>query len=53
MDANASRTISGINDDIDPPANAPSKLVSTRAVAEPRKTAAGLFVVPLIAKVAI
>ena len=38
--------------DIDPPAKAPNKLANTRANADPKKTANGLFDVPLIVKVA-
>ena len=44
--------ISGTKLDIDPPANAPNKLAKTRAVEEPKKTAKGLFDVPLIVNVA-
>ena len=44
--------ISGKKLDIDPPANAPSKLANIRAVEEPKKTAKGLLDVPLIVKVA-
>ena len=44
--------ISGTTLDIDPPANAPNKLAKTRAVEEPKKTAKGLFDVPLIVNVA-
>ena len=46
------KIISGIKLDIDPPANAPNKLAKTRAVEEPKKTAKGLFDVPLIVNVA-
>ena len=44
--------ISGTKFDIDPPANAPIKLANTRAVEEPKKTANGLFELPLIVNVA-
>ena len=44
--------ISGTKFDIDPPANAPIKLAKISAVDEPKKTAKGLFEVPLIVKVA-
>ena len=44
--------ISGTKFDIDPPANAPNKLARMRAVEEPKKTAKGLFDVPLIVNVA-
>ena len=44
--------ISGTKFDIDPPANAPNKLARMRAVDEPKKTAKGLFDVPLIVNVA-
>ena len=43
---------SGTKFEIEPPANAPTKLANTRAVEEPKKTAKGLLVVPLIVKVA-
>ncbi len=46
------RVFSGIIEDIDPPAKAPSKLARTRADAEPMKTANGFLEVPLIATVA-
>ena len=46
------KIISGTKLDIDPPANAPTKLANTRAVEEPKNTAKGLFDVPLIVKVA-
>ena len=46
------RTTSGKKLDIDPPVKAPSKLAKTRADEEPKKTANGLFEVPLIVKVA-
>ena len=44
--------ISGTKLDIDPPAKAPNKLAKIRAVDDPKKTAKGLFDVPLIVKVA-
>ena len=44
--------ISGKKLEIDPPANAPIRLANIRAVEEPKKTANGLFEVPLIVKVA-
>ena len=37
---------------MDPPAMAPKRLATTKALAEPRKTAKGQFVVPLRATVA-
>ena len=43
---------SGKNLEIEPPVNAPSKLAKTSAEEDPRKTANGLFEVPLIVKVA-
>ena len=51
-DANDFKIISGRKFEIDPPANAPIKLANTRAVEEPKKTAKGLFDVPLIVNVA-
>ena len=51
-DANDFNKISGKKLEIDPPANAPIKLANTRAVEEPKKTATGLFDVPLIVNVA-
>ena len=44
--------VSGTKLEIDPPANAPTKLANTRAVEEPKNTAKGLLDVPLIVKVA-
>ena len=38
--------------EIEPPVKAPSKLAKTRAEEDPKKTAKGLFEVPLIVKVA-
>ena len=46
------RTTSGKKLEIDPPVKAPSKLAKTSAEEDPRKTANGLFEVPLIVKVA-
>ena len=46
------RTTSGKKLEIDPPVKAPSKLAKTSADDDPRKTANGLFEVPLIVKVA-
>jgi len=52
MEAIDLRTTSGKKLDIEPPVNAPSKLAKTSAEEDPRKTANGLFEVPLIVKVA-
>ena len=52
MDAIDFNMISGTKLEIDPPANAPTKLANTRAVEEPKNTANGLLDVPLIVKVA-
>ena len=52
MDAIDLRTTSGKKPEIDPPVKAPSKLAKTSAEEDPRKTANGLFEVPLIVKVA-
>ena len=52
MDAIDLRTTSGKKLDMEPPVKAPSKLAKTRADEEPKKTANGLFEVPLIVKVA-
>ena len=52
MDAIDLRTTSGKKLEIEPPVKAPSKLAKTSAEEEPRKTANGLFEVPLIVKVA-
>ena len=46
------RINSGRKLEIDPPVKAPSKLAKTSAVEDPKKTANGLFEVPLIVKVA-
>jgi len=52
MDAMDLRTTSGTKLEIEPPVKAPSKLAKTSAEDDPRKTANGLFEVPLIVKVA-
>ena len=52
MEASDLRTTSGKKLEIEPPVKAPSKLAKTRAEEDPRKTANGLFEVPLIVKVA-
>ncbi len=52
MDAINFRTTSGKKLEIEPPVKAPSKLAKTSAEEDPRKTANGLFEVPLIVKVA-
>ena len=52
MEAIDLRTTSGKKLEIEPPVKAPSKLAKTSAEEDPRKTANGLFVVPLIVKVA-
>ena len=52
MDAIDLRTTSGKKLEIEPPVKAPSKLARTSAEEDPRKTANGLFDVPLIVKVA-
>ena len=52
MEAIDLRTISGKKLEIEPPVKAPSKLAKTSADEDPRKTANGLFEVPLIVKVA-
>jgi len=46
------RNTSGKKLEIEPPVKAPSKLAKTSAEDDPRKTANGLFEVPLIVKVA-
>ena len=46
------RMTSGKKLEIEPPVKAPSKLAKTSAEEDPRKTASGLFEVPLIVKVA-
>jgi len=52
MDAIDLRTTSGKKLEIEPPVKAPSKLAKTSAEEDPRKTANGLFELPLIVKVA-
>ncbi len=52
IDAIDFKIISGKKLDIDPPANAPTKLANTRAVEDPKNTAKGLLDVPLIVNVA-
>ena len=52
IDAIDLRTTSGKKLEIEPPVKAPSKLAKTSAEEDPRKTAKGLFEVPLIVKVA-
>ena len=52
MEAIDLRTTSGKKLEIEPPVKAPSKLAKTRAEEDPRKTANGLFEVPLRVKVA-
>ena len=46
------RNTSGRKLEIEPPVKAPSKLANTSAEDDPKKTANGLFEVPLIVKVA-
>ena len=46
------RNTSGTKLEIEPPVKAPRKLAKTSAEEDPRKTANGLFEVPLIVKVA-
>ena len=46
------RTTSGKKLEIEPPVKAPNKLANTRADEDPKKTANGLFEVPLIVRVA-
>ena len=46
------RTTSGKKLEIEPPVRAPSRLAKTSAEEDPKKTAKGLFEVPLIVKVA-
>ena len=52
IDAIVLSTTSGKTLEIDPPVKAPSKLAKTSAEEDPKKTANGLFEVPLIVKVA-
>ena len=51
-DADSCRKSAGMIVDKEPPATAPMRLAITRALEDPRKTASGLSVVPLIATVA-
>ena len=52
MEAIDLRITSGRKVDIEPPVKAPIKLAKTSAEEDPKKTAMGLFEVPLIVKVA-
>jgi len=52
MEAIDLRITSGKKLEIEPPVKAPSKLAKTSADEDPKKTASGLFEVPLIVKVA-
>ena len=52
MEAIDLRTTSGKKLEIEPPVKAPNKLAKTSAEEDPKKTANGLFEVPLIVKVA-
>ncbi len=52
MEAIDLRTTSGRKLEIEPPVKAPSKHAKTSAEEDPKKTASGLFEVPLIVKVA-
>ena len=52
MEAIDFRNISGKKLEIEPPVKAPSKLATTSAEEDPKKTANGLFEVPLIVNVA-
>ena len=52
IDAIDLRITSGKKLEIEPPVKAPSKLAKTSAEDDPKKTANGLFEVPLIVKVA-
>ena len=52
MEAIDLRTTSGKKLEIEPPVNAPRRLAKTSADEDPKKTANGLFEVPLIVKVA-
>ena len=52
IDAIDLRITSGKKLEIEPPVKAPSKLAKTSAEEDPKKTANGLFEVPLIVKVA-
>ena len=52
IDAIDLRITSGKKLEIEPPVKAPSKLAKTSAEEDPKKTANGLFEVPLIVRVA-
>ena len=52
IDAKDLRTTSGKKLEIEPPVKAPSRLANTSAEEDPKKTANGLFEVPLIVNVA-
>ena len=52
MEAIDLRSTSGKKLEIEPPVNAPIKLAKTSAEEDPKKTANGLFEVPLIVNVA-
>ena len=52
MEAINLRKTSGKKLEIEPPVKAPSKLAKTSAEEDPKKTANGLFEVPLMVKVA-
>ncbi len=52
MEAIDLSTTSGKKLEIEPPVKAPNKLANIRALEDPKKTANGLFEVPLIVKVA-
>ena len=52
MEAKDLSATSGKKFEIDPPVKAPSRLAKTSAVEDPKKTARGLFDVPLMVKVA-
>ena len=52
MEAIDLRTTSGKKLEIEPPVKAPSKLAKTSAEEDPKKTANGLFEVPLMVNVA-
>ena len=52
MEANDLSATSGKKFEIDPPVKAPSRLAKTSAVEDPKKTARGLFDVPLMVNVA-
>ncbi len=52
MEAKDLSATSGKKFEIDPPVKAPSRLAKTSAVEDPKKTARGLFDVPLMVNVA-